>query len=133
MHRLGPGLPRGGHDGVDPQVALPRRRRADRHRFVGQLDVQGVPIGGRKHRDGADAQAPRRPDHAAGDLATVGDQDLAEHGAPYIRNTPKPPAARRGSDQGSTGALKLAESASAKVMRVSAGAITPSSQSRALA
>ena len=36
---------RGVEDAVDPQVALARRRRADRHRLIGHRDVRRAPVG----------------------------------------------------------------------------------------
>src|SRR5712671_5311211 len=38
-----------------------------------------IAIGVRVHRNSADAEAARGADHAAGDLAAVGDQDFFEH------------------------------------------------------
>ena len=53
----------------------------------------------------------------------------------YILNMPKRLASAdevvRSADQGSTGALRLAESARARAVRVSAGGMMPSSQRRA--
>ena len=82
-------------------------------------------IGFGKDRDRPDAEPGAGPDNPAGDLAAVRDQDFLEHGARYIRNTPN---AVRG-----IGALSAAEMPSPSTMRVSAGAMMPSSQSRALA
>src|SRR5262249_36976511 len=67
-------------DAVAAQVRIARRRSADAHRLVGELDVACVAIGLGEHRDGGDAHAPRGLDHAASDFAAVGDEDLAEHG-----------------------------------------------------
>ena len=66
-------------DLVGTQVRLARRRRADAHRFVGHLDVARIAVGLGVDRHGLDAHAARGPDHAAGDLAAVGDEDLGEH------------------------------------------------------
>jgi hypothetical protein len=41
--------------------------------------VKGALIGVRVDGDGSDAQAPGGPDDTAGNLATVGNQDLLEH------------------------------------------------------
>ena len=64
-------------------------------------------------------------DDAAGDLAAVGNQDLGEHRCAYIRNTPNFVAG--------IGAFSVAASERPSTRRVSAGSITPSSHSRALA
>ncbi len=69
-------------DPVCHQVGLARRRRADQHRFVGQAHVARVGVGLGVHRHRADAHAPRRLDDAAGDLAPIGNEDLAKHGIP---------------------------------------------------
>ena len=99
-------------------------------RLVGQLDMQRSAVGLGIDRDRGDAHPPRGADHAAGDLAAIGDQDFARTPA-HIRKTPKRPG--RSPSNRSIGALRLAEIANARAMRVSAGSMTPSSQSRALA
>jgi hypothetical protein len=63
----------------DVEVALPRRRRPDAHRLIGELDVQRVGVGGRVDRDRLDAHLATGADDAERDLAAVGDQDLLEH------------------------------------------------------
>ena len=80
--------PRGLEDGVAAQVAVARGGGADAVGLVGHGDVQRAGIGVGKHRDRGDAEASRRADDAAGDLAAIGDQQFAEHRA-HIRNTPK--------------------------------------------
>ena len=79
MDRLGAGRERRLDDPLDPQVALRGGRRPDRHRLVGHAHVQRLGIGLGVDRDRRDAQPPAGADHAAGDLAAVGDQDLPEH------------------------------------------------------
>ena len=49
------------------------------HRFVGHLDMHGIAIGIGIDRDGGNPHLARRLDHAAGDLAAIGDQDFREH------------------------------------------------------
>ena len=66
-------------DGGDVQIALRRRRRADAHRFVGQLDVFGVGVGLGMHRHGLDAHFAAGALDAQGDFAAVGDQDFFKH------------------------------------------------------
>ena len=107
------------------QIARARGRRAQKMRLVGDLDVPRAAIGLGKDRDRPDPEPGAGPDNPAGDLAAVGDQDLLEHGARYIRNTPNAVFG--------IGALSAAEIPSPSTMRVSAGAMMPSSQSRALA
>ncbi len=82
-------------------------------------------IGFGKNRDRPDAESPAAADNPAGDLAAIGDQDFFEHGAGYIRKTPNVVLA--------TLALSAAEMPSPSTMRVSAGAMMPSSHSLALA
>ena len=83
------GLRAGGLGGVEDlvrqQVGLARRRRADQHRLVGQAHMARIGIGLGIHRHRGDAHAPRGLDHAAGDLASIGDQDLAKHASPSGR------------------------------------------------
>ena len=123
MDRLGATAAGGIEDRRDVQIAVPRRRRPDRPGLFGQLDMQRIPVcfGIDCHR--RDPEPPRGANDPAGDFPTIGDQDLAEQA--HIRKTPK--------RVGSVGALRLAEIANAKVIRVSAGSMTPSSHSRALA
>ncbi len=122
MDRLGAGGLGGGHDPVDPQVAVHGRRRADPERFVGQSCMPGVGIGIGIDRDRGDPQPAGGADHAAGDLAPIGDQDLLEH-AGHIRNTPKRVSG--------IGALRAAERDKASTARDLRGSTIPSSQSRA--
>ena len=91
--------------------------------FVGEAHMRRSGIGRRVDRDRAQAHPPRCAHDATGDLAAIGDQDLAEQ--VHIRKTPK--------RVGSIGALRLAEIASAKASLVSTGSMTPSSHNRALA
>ena len=79
MDRLGAGLLAGLDDLLDREIALRRRRRADRHRLVRLAHMQriGVRLGIDRH--GLDAHGLRRPDDPAGDLPAIGDEDLREH------------------------------------------------------
>ena len=79
MHGLGAGLLARGDDAIHREVGLARRRRADAHGFVGEFDVPRVAVGLGVDGDGRDAHRARGADHAAGDFAAVGDQDLLEH------------------------------------------------------
>jgi hypothetical protein len=66
-------------DPVGRKVRLARRRRPDRHGFVGELDVARAAVGFRVDRDRPDAHPVRALHHAARNLAAVGDQDFLEH------------------------------------------------------
>ena len=79
MHGLGTARLAGGNDLVDDQIALRRRRRADRDRGVGHLDMERVAVGLGIDRDGFNAHPPRGLDDPAGDLAAIGNQDSLEH------------------------------------------------------
>ena len=79
MHRLGAGVPAGGEDVLHHQIALRRRRRADRDRDVRHLDVKRVAVGLGIDRNGLDTHAPGSLDDPAGDLAAVGNEDALEH------------------------------------------------------
>ena len=70
----------GGEDGVDVEVRVLGRRRADEHGLVGVADVRRVPVRLRVDGDGAHPEALARAHDAAGDLAAVGDEDLVEEG-----------------------------------------------------
>ena len=112
-------------DPLGLQIALARRRRAQEIGLVAKLEVPGMPVRLGKNRDRPDAEPGAGPGDPAGDLAAIGDQDLLEHGGGYIRNTPNVVLA--------TSAFSAAEIPSPSTMRVSAGAMMPSSQSLALA
>ena len=79
MDRLGAGGMRGFENRVGVQIGLRRRARADAHRLVGHLDMQGVAVGVGIDRDGGDAHAPRGLDDSAGDFAPIRNQNLLEH------------------------------------------------------
>ena len=77
VHGLGAGVAAGLDDGLDLEVALGGGRGADPHGDVGLAHVPGAGVGVGIDGDRADAQGAQGADHAAGDLAAVGD----EHGA----------------------------------------------------
>ena len=79
MHRLGAALAAGCDDPVDPEIALGRRRRADHDRLVSLAHMQRLGIGFGIDRDRHNPHPPRGADHAAGDLAAIGDQDFTKH------------------------------------------------------
>src|SRR5205085_8607554 len=90
VQRVRPGALRGLHDGLDVQVTLCRRGRANRIALVGHAYVErlciGVRIDGCRHD--AHGLAGRR--HADGDLRAVGDQDFVKHGGLFSRNARMP-------------------------------------------
>ncbi len=71
------------HQGVGVQVAQDRVL-ADVVRLVGLLHVQGVAVGVGVDGDRLDAQLGAGADDAHGDFATVGDQDLSNHGSRFF-------------------------------------------------
>ena len=64
---------------IATQIRIGRARAADRPRFIGQTHMLRILVRLRIHGDGVDAQAPAGADHAAGDLATIGNQYALEH------------------------------------------------------
>ena len=70
----------GVQDGVGEQIALAHRRGTDAVGLVGHGDVHRLGVGIGIDGDRLQAHAARRADDAAGDLATVGDEDLGKHG-----------------------------------------------------
>ena len=63
-------------DGVDLQIALAPRARADGDRLAGLRDMHRMPVGLRIDGDAGDAHAVERADDAAGDGAAIGDEDF---------------------------------------------------------
>jgi hypothetical protein len=82
MDRRRPGAARDFDDPVDAQVALGRGRRTDEMGLVGRADEERAGIGLGMNRDGADAERAGSADNAAGDFATIGDEDRREHQNP---------------------------------------------------
>ena len=70
----------GGEQRLGIQVAVRRFGGADAHGPGGQLDVEGLRIRLRIHRDRLDARLPAGPPHPEGDLPPVGDQYPLQHG-----------------------------------------------------
>ena len=63
------------------QVRIARRRGADAHGLIGQVGVQRLAVCRGVHRDRLDAHGAACADDAHGNLATVRNEDLVEHGA----------------------------------------------------
>src|SRR5712671_264535 len=96
MDRVAAGDDRGADDGGGRQVRALGIRRPDADGFVGELDRQGFAIGLAVGDDGLDTERAARPEDAEGDLAAIGDEDLAEHASGL-------PARAGGPSAGSTG------------------------------
>ncbi len=79
MHSLGARRLAGFDDLVGDQIGFGRGRRSDMHRFVGHPHEGRARVGVRIDGDGRDAHAARGLDDAAGDFATIGDQDFLKH------------------------------------------------------
>ncbi len=78
------GVGAGGHQGraqlVDVQVRLTRGRGAQEHGLVGLRDVRGLGVGFGVDRHRPYPHALAGTDDTAGDLSTIGDQNLRERG-----------------------------------------------------
>ena len=75
-------------DAPDVEIALTGRRRAHQHRLVGEPRVQCAAIGLRVDRDRAHAETASRADHAAGDLAAIGNEQALSSMGSYILKMP---------------------------------------------
>ncbi len=126
MNRFAGKLPRRGEHLVAVEIAFANGGRTDADRLISHPHVQRATVGFRVHGDGAQTEPSRGANDAAGDLAAVGNQDALEHGLSHILKMPKGVSP-------SSGRHVAAASARASTLRVSAGSITPSSQSLALA
>ena len=83
VHGFGAGLFAGGNDFFCLQITVTTGCRADVHRFVSQLNMARIFVGIGVHRHRFDAHLAGCKDDAAGDFATVGDQDFVEHGLSF--------------------------------------------------
>ena len=72
---------RGREDTGDRQVRLADRAQPDAARFVGEQHVGRAGVGLGIHRDRAVAFVAGGAQHAAGDLAAVGDEHGVKHGS----------------------------------------------------
>ena len=81
---FGPAVAGDGQEAFGIQIAFAGRCRAEPPGFVGFADKQGTGIGIRIDGNGADTELAAGADDPAGDFATVGDQDLLEHGGPFL-------------------------------------------------
>jgi hypothetical protein len=79
MHRLRAGLLGREQDQLGLEIALRRRRRPKPHRLVRHLHMRRPRVRVGIDGDRLDAHPLGGADDAAGDLATIGDQDFVEH------------------------------------------------------
>ena len=135
MDGLGAGLARGFDHAFDVEIAVARPRRPEQHGLVGHGDMHGVAVGLRIDRDGAQAHGAGGADDAAGDLAAVGDQQRAKTPVEFcaVHHRFLHHILNRPNFVGSIGAFAAADNPRPSTSRVSAGSITPSSHSRAVA
>ena len=61
------------------EIAVLRRGRADTDAFIRKADVHRVGVGGGMDRHGRNAEFLARAQHAQGNLAAIGNQDLVKH------------------------------------------------------
>ncbi len=78
VDRIGSVPPGGVENTVEAEIALARRRSSDVSSFVSQPNVECFPIGVRVHSDAADAELAKRAYQTDGNLAAIGDEDLAK-------------------------------------------------------
>ena len=79
MHGVGAGDLAGREQGGNVEIGVARRGRADADRFVGELHMHRMGVGGRMHGDGRYAQLLRRAQNAQGDFAAIGDENFVDH------------------------------------------------------
>ena len=79
MDCFGAGLLAGGDDLVHDQIGLFRGSLADTDGFVSEIDMQRVLVGFGIDGNGQDAHLASSFDDAAGNFATIGNQNLVEH------------------------------------------------------
>ena len=80
VDRIGIGDLRRSDDAYHVEVALLARWGADAHGLIREAHMQAFLVGGGVDRNGLDAHFAAGADHAQGDLAAVGYEDLLEHG-----------------------------------------------------
>ncbi len=78
MDGVGASASRSRQNHVDIQVGLTRRGNPDRHRLIGETNVQSVAVEVRMDRDGLNAHRAAGAQNAQSDLAAIGNQDFAK-------------------------------------------------------
>ena len=76
-------------DHITTQIGLARRRRPNPDGLIAGMNMTRVGICVRIDRDSTNAEPACSGCHAAGDLASIGDQDLVEHTRLRKRVLPK--------------------------------------------
>src|SRR5579884_1745330 len=79
MNGVAGGAPGDINNLVNAEIAFARGSGADGIGFVGEADVESVAVNVAENGDRFDAEFAAGADDANGDLATIGDQDFAEH------------------------------------------------------
>ncbi len=87
MDRRGVRHFRGSDDRGDVQITLRRRRGTDAYSLISHADVLEIAIDSGMHRNRFYSQRVASAQHAQGDLAAVGNQNLVEHGINRSRTT----------------------------------------------
>ena len=124
MDRIGAGAFGCVDDPVAKKVAFANRCGTDVYRLISQFHVHRVAVCIGKNSNRFDAQFTRGADDAAGDFASVCNQDFLDHAHPHhIRNRPKRVS--------SIGAFSVVDSDSPRTSRVLVGSMMPSSHRRA--
>ena len=129
VHGLGAGLLDHLEQLVDLEVGLGRRPGAQQVGLGGALDVLRVAVGLRVDGDGGDAELVERADDAHGDLSTVGDEDLAEHGgapgypAPLVRTCCRSLSRDPGSADPVRRCARMTRAVAAALLLVTAGTL----------
>ena len=121
VHRVRAGAPGRIEHASDVEVGLLSRGPRQRHVRVREPHVQRVAVRFRAYRHRHKAPSSRHARMMRTAISSVRDQDRVHA---YMRNTP--------GCMPSIGALRAADSASPRTVRVSAGSMTPSSHSRAV-
>ncbi len=128
MDRLASGVEGGPDDEVAAQVRVGRRDPAQRDGQIHRVDVQGSTVGLGVHADRFDPEAVGRPRDADRDLTSIGDEQPLDgtDRCHQCRQTPYSVAPW-------TTLLWAADSAMPSTVRLSAGWMMPSSQTRPVA
>ena len=106
MDAVGVGQLGGRQDLLHVQVAQLGAGRTDADVLVGEVDVQGMGVGGGMHRHGLDAHLLAGADDPERYFAAVGDEDLLEH-QPCIQLRSEVPSTPRTFSSKSSGLLAL--------------------------
>ncbi len=95
MDGVGTARADGFEDGLGVEVALRCRLATQGVGLVGQANMEGVAVEVRVDGDGGHPELAAGPDDPDRDLATVGDEDLLQHAAPFGSGSPVCPVTAR--------------------------------------